>query len=286
MQSPEKFDPRTEILTGYKFPFLRFVPNNLDKSKPIRIVVWCHGSINGDVMQSLSTTPGLNYPTFIAQETNSVLLTPAIPRQSNSDAQIMERSCLFDESVVPEFYRPDLEVVRAIQDTTAEMIEKGFAIEEKSVIGGFSAGANLSNRLSVMHPKLFSHVCLLSGGTFMYPDTEVNNLRLPYPLGTADLGEIGITPNLDAFMQIKHSVYVGEDDTNPGPISYELRDNPELLESYQTNFGKLPTVKTRNFIAHLQAIGVEVTEVVGENQAHSVGNIEINKLLDFIEKEA
>jgi len=115
--------------------------------------------------------------------------------------------------------RVDLQLIKMVEDAKALCESIGIKLEPKILIEGFSAGGRFGNRFTALHPELVQAVA--SGGISNRPILPTNSMegeKLIYPVGIADFQEITKTPfNLAEYIKVPQFIYVGAEDTNPGP---------------------------------------------------------------------
>jgi len=281
-----QFESNTvNVLDKFNFPFLCSVNGELDKSRPVNIVLWCHGSYllpAADLVSELSQFGRQNHPRFLFTDKNVVLLTPILPRLENNDAQILERATLTNSESDVSF-RPDREVLEALGYIKAELQDDGFIVNELICGGGISAGACFINRMSILHPEIFARVAIILAGFYCYPTDTLDNFSFNYPMGTADLSLFEKEFKPSVFESIDHFIYVGAHDDNPGPLRYESRlgaDSP-FLQEYEDLVGEDSPQKTQHFANYLIKRGMNVQLEINPDHGHNFSPSLLNQVEDF-----
>lgn len=217
------------------------------------------------------------------------IIMPVLPRNRNTqdyperkmDSQIFtqETMGLVHEIKVNELYlRPDLEIKKIINNESEPM--------SKIIIGGISAGANMANRYSILHPANIIGVVLMLAGDFVYPVTTLGTIELHYPFGINGINELRDTNlDIDLFKQIPHMLCVGEFDTNPenDPLPFELNNNKEDIIKYQQLLGLTPTERTMHYHKFLKSFGMSNEIVVGKNMGHEINKELTTKVRDWLQ---
>lgn len=149
----------------------------------------------------------------------------------------------FTEEELHHFDNLDDQLLKMIDYTLEFLKNKGYIADEKIIINGYSAAANLANRFTALHPNRIK-ACIAggNGGEIFLPLKEYNGWTLNYPLGTEDISDFDI----DTFKSIKHLFYVGEDDYNTPAVPkcmmeidhYDSSGNPVYLKDSSGN--KIP----------------------------------------------
>lgn len=261
---------------------LVFIPSWLKSGDDVRLLMWEHGSFDGDdIAIRILQSPGVDFPFEFLDGENLIIMTPVIPRNVGPDPQILERGVVFGERELTEGERFDETLYKLIDSIRKIISDAGFEVAEKIIGAGVSAGANLINRFSTLYPNLFSDVGLFCAGSYMYPAGSIKGANLSYPVGGKDLGSLGLSLNIDAIKTIRFYVYVGGEDRNPGPIGFELAGNPDLLKAYSDFAGETPVSRTKHFVEYMQSLGCDVTLEITPGVEHVV---DIDVLKRFMQR--
>ncbi len=275
--------PSTKIKYGY---FLHKGGDNL--------ILWGHGSSPAyERYEDLGTIvkPEFESTIDIFSEYDATIIMPLLPRDRNSkkypnlkmDAQILTQETMnLVEGVKPiEFFlRPDLEVKK--------IVDKEFGKTAKFTVGGISAGANMANRFSILHPNNIKGIILLLAGDFIYPTDRVEKTDLKYPFGLADINQIkDIEVDLSKYKNIPQFVFVGENDNKlkNDPLPFELYNNKGIANKMKGLLGTTQIDRTKHYAAFLKANGYKVTLSIGKGIGHGINNQTVEELRNWVSND-
>ncbi len=91
---------------------------------------------------------------------------------------------------------------------------------------GFSGGAQMVHRFTMLHPTRVSKVVAVAAGWYMLPDAD-----LPYPIGWSDVG-LGRNSDISLALTVPIAVLVGSDDKQRDAA---LRRSPIIDQRMGTN---------------------------------------------------
>ena len=144
--------------------------------------------------------------------------------------------------------RVDRQLVAMIDDARARLADRDRPAPEQVLLNGFSASAAFVNRFSGLHPERVRAVA--AGGVNgivtlplesieMDSDFEiVNPLPLLYPVGISDLETLTGDPfDLSEFREVRHFVYMGEDDDKDVLLWPDVWTDPERRGSAIQAYG-------------------------------------------------
>lgn len=280
-----------------KYPYLLYVPEKLDRTRPVEVFLWGHGSQSANnVMDQAEEVKNTGIRHSILRgcdETGLILLTPILPLKQGEqiilDTQIMHRDTTVYQKDDPEqdifFQRPDKEVLKMITQVNANLINSEYKTSKKVVVGGISAGANFANRFSMLYPHLVKAAVIMSAGNYMYPISEMDEVNLEYPFGTEDIRKItGSDFDLDLFKQIPHFVYIGEKDDNPGPLEYDASGRSGWATSMKSVLGTNRNQLDHNYVNFLKKLDMDITFVARDDLRHSPDNKVIQEMYEFLKR--
>ena len=179
-----------------------YVPATVDPARPVSVLLALHGyASSGSAISARLRSCADRY--------GWVLFAPTMayrdyfdPRQLRSDAQ------------------ENLPRVHALLDQVRAGVT-GLVLQPRLLLYGFSRGAQMAQRFSMVYPGEVAGVAALSGGSYTLPRVQDNaDHPIEFPFGVSDLGDIGFQP-FDAaqFDAIPFWVGVGADDINPSDTS-------------------------------------------------------------------
>ncbi len=217
-------------------------------------------------------------------------LMPILPRTridgSNFDTQMLTRpTILFDESC-PEFYRrPDIEILKMLNQSKLRMLKTGHKIANKIIVGGISAGGGLANRFSLLYPDIVKASAVLLAGD-SYPESEINGVRVGYPFGTADIEQIqGQRFSFVEFKRIKHFIFVGGKDNDPrnNSFSHDLNYDEDVITRLKPVLGANKVEMYERYVLRLKELGISVTTIKRDDLSHQVDDEIMSQVCGFIE---
>lgn len=274
--------PNNEIKYGY------FILQGGDT-----FVLWGHGSTPpySDYSQLEHVIkPEFESTVSMFRGFDATILMPVLPRNRNSkeypdmkmDAQIMtqETMGLVDDVVPPTFFtRPDIEITK--------IVDKEFGENTKFIAGGVSAGANMANRFSILHPKNVKGLALMLAGDFIYPSMNLEEIDLKYPFGLEDIFRLkNIEVNLSTYRNIPQFVFVGEKDNNleNDPLPFELNNDKRKIAEMRDLLGKTLLERTKHYASFLKTNGYSVTLSICKEIGHRINNHAFEDLRNWLSK--
>ena len=288
-----EFIPSTEEI---KYPYFFYMPSVGRDSEVTNVLLWGHGSYSkGDFDSQVEHMKDIEggVPRAIKELCESkqiACLMPILPRTriggSNFDTQMLTRSTmLFDESC-PEFYRrPDIEILKMLNQSKLKMSKTGHKIVDRIIVGGISAGGGLANRFSLLYPDIVKASAVLLAGD-SYPEAEINGVRVGYPFGIADIEQIqGQRFSFAEFKRIKHFIFVGGKDNDPknNSFSHDLDYDEILGKRLQPVLGANKVEMFERYVSRLTELGISVTTIKRDDLGHQVDDEIMSQLCGFIE---
>ncbi len=169
-----------------------------------------------------------------AQTTGRVII---VPRFSRSAWPVFQR--------ISNRHRADRALLALISDLRVRGV-----IDAKPVdLFGFSGGAQLAHRFTMLHPEHVANLHLGAAGWFTLPDTS-----LAYPIGFGpskqgdDRWGRRMDSGLGAYLDRQITLYVGSNDNDPDEKS--LRRNPDLDAAQ----GKTRLERARRYSSYICAL--------------------------------
>jgi pimeloyl-ACP methyl ester carboxylesterase len=153
----------------------------------------------------------------------------------------------------------------------------GLDLEPRAALLGFSRGAQLAQRFAMIYPEQTLAVAAFSAGTYTLPESQAQaqgrNVRLAYPLGTADVRErFGRGFDGAALQRIPFLVGVGADDRNPA-------DLPRQWDPY---LGDNRVARAQAIVGRLTDLGVAAELVLFPGVGHGLNDAMRLRAFDFI----
>ena len=275
---------------GFNYGYYYYIPGSIRKASKKFLLIEPNntgGFSNYDMddvqTHSQAAQSMLNYAKRYADELGCVLLVPIIPRPYSTptntiEPQVLNRIAMQTTTGIPA--RVDLQLIKMIDDMKVLCGSFGISLQPKIMIDGFSAGGVFGNRFTALHPELVQAVA--SGGINykpILPITTMEGERLIYPVGIADLEEIAGTPfNFAEYVKVPQFIYVGADDTNPGPF-----DNDEERRLTAKVFGSNSQERWETAIHVYEEQGCSaVTYNMYPGVGHEITNQIQNDILEFL----
>jgi|CZKI01.1.fsa_nt_gi hypothetical protein len=230
---------------GYHWPYLLFVPPQI--KVPCLLVVPNNTgfpTLDLDLLRA-SASNEIRNESKLATRLGCALLVPMFPRPPTRDGNLYLHALNRDSlmTTVEEWKRVDLQLLQMIQGAQAHLEGKGFTVDRRVLLSGFSASGDFVNRFAILHPD---RVLALAGGGIAWPVApiaEVGGDSLRFPIGLADVEAFtGEPASLDALRLVKWFLYRGSDDHND-PVDYRDCYAEADAELIRRRFGSTPAVR-------------------------------------------
>ena len=178
----------------------------------------------------------------IADELGVVLLVPAFIRPQE-DWHIYTHALDRDVFTTKrkDLYRLDLQLLEMVEAAKSLYKEKGWGIDEKILIQGFSASGMFANRFATLHSSKIKAVATGSpGGWPIAPIAEYKGDTLFYPAGIADVQELtGKSFDEEAYKLMPQLIVMGSLDDNDA-VDFTDGWDKEHAAIIENNFGTTP----------------------------------------------
>lgn len=177
-----------------------------------------------------------------------------------------------------EVAREDTQFVETLRDLIARLPDElGVPVQPRVLLYGFSRGAQLAHRFTLVHPDLVQGVALLSAGTYTLPlenlELEDGWTRLAWPYGCSDfLERFGRKLNLAQLRTVPFMVGVGELDNNP-------TDLPRQWDRFE---GRDRVERARAFANALVRLQVPVRFLTFPREGHASAGLPSRLAMDFL----
>ncbi len=227
--------------SGFNFPYFLFIPDDMNHEEELVLIVEPNNSgfVSDDLekhIEKAKRTASLEFYTgnYVARKLKYPLLVPVFPRPE-TDWKIYTHA--FDRDVVRQkgndLERIDLQLLAMVEDAKKKLAEKGFRLNEKFLMTGFSASGTFVNRFTAVHlDKILAAAAGGLNGLLILPLEKLENEPLNFPLGVNDFQDLFGKPfNTEAFKNTPQFLYMGELDDNdaiPYEDGYDL-DERELV---------------------------------------------------------
>ena len=210
---------------------------------------------------------------FLAEAIESVLLVPMVARPAAHErvqTQALDRDCFRTE--VDVLRRPDLQVLAMIDHASKELRRRGWSVDDRALMSGFSAGGLFVQRFTALHPERVAAAASGGpGGWVWLPMETVGEYELPYPVGAADLEELTDAPfDRDAWSRVPQLIYMESGDStdlirtddNYDSAAQELilsQFGADLLVRWETAQQTYRTASPRSRLEQFEGDGHEIT---------------------------
>lgn len=232
---------------GFYWPYYLYVPEGLNHKdvKYMLVIPNNTGTPNDNITfhENAAVTEILTgRGAECANQLEVPLLVPIFPRQQKYGyiyTHALDRDSMTTE--IEDLKRIDLQLISMIDDARERLKEKGFNLDEKILMSGFSASGSFTSRFTILHPDRIKAAAVGSpGGWPIVPISSYNGYKLRYPIGVADLESlVGRSFDMETFKKVPMYFYIGSRDKNdsvPFDDSYEAEDRPVIND----NFGNSP----------------------------------------------
>ena len=259
------------IELGYNCGYSIFVPKNCDKNTTI-LMHSCNTGNNVPIhleeaneIAKRSTYERPNPGMWLGNDLNMPVLIPLIPRIEGYYTQSLRRQVfkndisglIQDNANRSDERKISEEEIKKIQEQcqnlpsqVANIIKSaksflqsiGIEVDDKVIAEGYSAGSQFANYFTALHPELVK-ACICGGnsGLGILPLKELNNQKLQYPLGVADISNF----NYEMFCQIPQLYYIGTDDYND-PAMVECQYKRDYDGNYILEHGSRVPIMNEN----------------------------------------
>lgn len=251
---------------AFRWPYYLYAPLGLEDNrildKPIHLLVLPNntGTTSNDPSvddrSALATVP-LAHMAF--GDLDVAILVPTFPRpEANWQVytQALDRDALMTD--LPDLQRIDQQLSAMIDDATDRLSRKGWTVDRKVLMMGFSASGMFVNRFTVLHPERVLAAAVGSpGGWPIAPVSTWEGQTLRYPIGVADVQELtGESFDQEAFRRVPMLFFIGGRDTNdsvPYRDSYDDEDRTLIFNL----FGGTPVERWDDAQAIYASIGAD-----------------------------
>ena len=240
---------------GYNFPFILIYPEQMQGN----VKLFVEGNNSTEYIKRDKDGKVLGYQTFEEQKQDAIAFAQQICKQEDGKhfnvgymyqqlnqpivipiierceaehtgeyyPQMLGRNVVLDKT--SKFANLSHQVVAMVTEAKKVCLGKNkeINIDKKSGLCGFSASGVFASRMLFAEPESFD-ACLsmCSNAVQPLPVAEVNGIKLPYPLGTADYEKIfGKQFNIEEYKKAQQMFFVGVEEDNK---RYNIAKNSRL----------------------------------------------------------
>lgn len=231
---------------GFHHDYILFIPQGTPINKKIFLLVEPNNT--GKISDSMEvhkkyaidlasvSSVGNN----VSTELKIPLLVPIFPRPASQPlmyTHALDRDVMEEKST--ELKRLDLPLLQMIEDAIGILTSMKIPVAPKFFMNGFSASATFTNRFSFIHPEKIQALAIGGfNGELMFPQNEINTIKLNYPIGTNDFYQLfGKKFDLVSYKSIPQFIYMGKLDDNDA-VQYDDAYNEIERKIINDNIGK------------------------------------------------
>lgn len=280
---------------GFNHAYYLFIPEQMRKSENLTLLVepnntgFASDDLDDHVEGAKQMIENFGYlGKYLADSLGYPLLVPAFPRSETSwqvYTHALDRDAILTTD--PTIKRIDLQLIAMIEHAKATLATRGYRLQPKVIMTGFSASATFTNRFTLIHPDKVS-VCAAGGlnGILMLPLYALDSTALNYPLGLGDFRTI-FRDSIDmrSLSVLPQFFFMGEKDDN------DALDYDDAYDSIERNIvhrqiGKRMQPDRWNFCASVYSERLpNVTIRTYDGIGHTITDEIRNDVLQFIKKQ-
>ncbi|HTF89414.1 MAG TPA: hypothetical protein VK843_13460 [Planctomycetota bacterium] len=257
-----RIEPSAE--SAYRWPYYLYVPTTIQArvaaGSPVHLLVLPNNTGRADddfAVHERAAWLRAWRDSSLADELDVVALVPIFPRPASSwqvYTHALDRDCLTTKT--PGLERIDLQLLAMIDDARAALATRGWSVDERVLLMGFSANGMFADRFTALHPDRVLVAAIGSpGGWPIAPISDEGGESLRYPVGIADLEELtGRAFDRDAYAKVPMFIFMGERDTNDSlqfGDGYDEQDK-QLVERH---FGATPPERWEDSVTLHKSVG-------------------------------
>lgn len=222
---------------GFNYPYFLFIPDQMNSRKEIYMIMEPNNSgFTNDTLEKhiekarRTAMKDFYIGNYLSVKLGYPLLVPVFPRPDSCwkiYTHALDRDVIMQKGNPME--RLDLQLLAMVENARSMLEVKGYRINPKVLMTGFSASGTFVNRFSLIHPgKVMAYAAGGLNGLLMLPLGELEGEELNYPVGINDFEQIfGKKFEYELFREIPQFLFMGENDKNDA-IPYE--DGYDLAE--------------------------------------------------------
>lgn len=247
-----------------------YVPGSIRPGERVHIwVTGLHGNLVTDRYDSITAESRemASARVALAEEHRLAMLVPVIPRpRTNYVYAVAFAPRVFLAETDAFVRRPDLKLNAMIDRFAAELRARGFLVEERILLDGFSAGAMFAQRYALLHPRRVLAIAAgQCGGALTLPEAAMDGDRaapMDWPVGVRDFRALaGYRFDRDAYRRIAQFIYIGDRDTSNSTLvrTRELWRNQDQIDFLNRVFGRTDPTRLEAQARYLARRGYNVT---------------------------
>ena len=304
---------------GFSFPYLLKTSNQTANAK--YLIVESNNTGSASSMQDMTSNAkkSLNYVfgSELAEKLNYPLLMPVFPYggaspysyghyfpQLDSDVLKIDNNTTIRYDAVAadatiDHKRIDLQLIAMMDDARERLFKKNKQnIKSKAILVGFSSSSQFAARFTLLHPeRVLLTVGGGIGGLLPTPSSEVNKIKVMYPIGIYDFKTItGKDFDLDEYQATPQFYWQGDkDQSNPfrqgaEDLSYAEFIVVKKLFTDELSFSTMPvslklnTVMWANSQKYINQITSNVKFESPKGEGHEITKKMIQKSIKFIKE--
>ena len=285
----------TDLTDGFAFPYYLFVPQGIDSSKPVHLLIEpCNtGTLSDNFKIHDKNVKGFaeaSHATDIARKLKVPLLVPVFPRPGGDRTHIYTHALDRDTLLIEEggLRRIDLQLIKMINHAQRLLRYNDLKINNQVFMNGFSASGTFTNRFTILHPTVVRAVA--TGGINCiptFPTDQWNGTTMRYPIGIADVKEIAAVEFEEiAYKKVSQYVYMGaldDNDTLPYRDAYDEVD-AELVKSLIG--AEMMPDRWEMSQSIYRALGIPAQFVTYGDTGHQIKSEMIDDIVAFFEANA
>jgi hypothetical protein len=209
--------------TNIKLPYILYIPENYLKDS--RLIVELSGAMSSNesvksIIDSMIEKEikfnSMDYMLhLIMEKLNYPVIIPIIPRIDGFYTTYLGSKIINNDfSLAKNLNEKEKETLSNLDEQIKLMIIEAsimLDIDSKAIIKGYSATAKFATQFSILHPDIVSYnISGGTGGLSCLPISEYNGIKLPYPIGIANIENF----DYEEFLKVKHFFYIGSEDIN------------------------------------------------------------------------
>lgn len=223
----EEFAYKVELVppqpdSGFNYPYYLRIPVRESGGSPSVLVVESNNTgVNDEFQHHIDTThaqvTGNALGALVAGALEQPLLVPILPR-SEERWQLYTHALDRDTMLLreDEAERLDLQLLSMTKHARGRLAGEGIEVGERFVLVGFSASGTFANRFAFLHPERVLAVVSGAVNAFpMLPVPSIDEIELPFPLGTADIQALTGRAFLHGhWHDLPQFIFMGAEDNN------------------------------------------------------------------------
>jgi hypothetical protein len=283
---------------GFEWPYYFCIPKALSRSTLLLVEPNNTGTATDDwAVHDAAALSIMKWRADFAIRLDVPLLVPTFPRPRNPPipggiyTHALDRESLTTEVVLPggSIRRVDLQLIAMIRDAQTRLADRGFKVDSKVLMMGFSASGMFTSRFTMLHPEIVRAAAPGSpGGWPLAPVSQWwGGTPLRYPVGIADVRNLtGKAVSLAEVRRVPQYIYVGDQDTNDALDTRDFPQNEIEVICAHLNCNPAPNISERWPISEeiYNSAGVFNSFVVYPGVAHSITPEMFEDIFEFFMK--